>query len=354
MIENNLPLVSVVVPVYKTERYIKQCVDSIIGQTYKRLQIILVDDGSPDACPQICDEYASSDSRVVVIHKQNGGAMYARKAGLDYANGAYILFVDGDDWLEADAVEVLLARAESDGADCVMFGYVREYEGKSIPNPLFEDDFSYDEAESERLIHRRLVGPLGDELIHPERVDNLVSVCMKLYRTETARRGRIVSERAVGTSEDTVFNLYALEGCRISYVDRCFYHYRKSNAQSITTAHKPELADKWDRLYEIFCDYIEKSGQKEEYEKAFLNRVVCCLIGLGLNEVGSRESIFKIGKKLKSILKKPLYERALGEFDMSSCPLKWKVFFGFCKARCGLLLAIMLKIINKLRSRAAA
>ena len=93
------PLISVIVPVYGVEAYLNQCIDSILAQTHKNLEIILVDDGSPDRCPTICDEYARKDSRVRVIHKKNGGLSDARNAGLEIATGEYIGFVDSDDWI---------------------------------------------------------------------------------------------------------------------------------------------------------------------------------------------------------------------------------------------------------------
>ena len=91
---------SVIVPVYKTEKYLKRCVDSILCQTYSDLEVILVDDGSPDACPQFCDAYQKQDARVVVLHQKNAGVSAARNAGLDRASGAYITFVDSDDYIE--------------------------------------------------------------------------------------------------------------------------------------------------------------------------------------------------------------------------------------------------------------
>ncbi len=94
------PLVTVIVPVYKTKAYLEQCVQSICNQSYARLEIILVDDGSPDECPALCDTYAAKDTRIRVIHKENGGASSARAAGIQNAGGDYIIFVDSDDWLE--------------------------------------------------------------------------------------------------------------------------------------------------------------------------------------------------------------------------------------------------------------
>jgi len=103
----NNDLISIIVPVYKVEKYINKCVDSIINQTYKNLEIILVDDGSPDNCPKICDEYAEKDDRVKVIHKKNGGLSEARNLGLEMAKGKYIGFVDSDDWIDYDMYEYL-------------------------------------------------------------------------------------------------------------------------------------------------------------------------------------------------------------------------------------------------------
>lgn len=104
----NDPKVSIVVPIYNVEKYLHKCVDSIIGQTYHNLEIILVDDGSPDNCPAICDEYQKKDSRVRVIHKPNGGLSDARNAGLDIATGEYVTFIDSDDWYAEDAIEILV------------------------------------------------------------------------------------------------------------------------------------------------------------------------------------------------------------------------------------------------------
>ena len=119
------PLVSVIVPVYKVEPYLRRCLDSIVGQTYKNLEIILVDDGSPDGCPAICDEYAANDSRIVVIHKENGGLSDARNAGLEIAKGEYISFVDSDDWVADVYIEALWTAMESQRAELAICNYCK-------------------------------------------------------------------------------------------------------------------------------------------------------------------------------------------------------------------------------------
>ena len=107
-------LISVIIPIYKVEQYLDECVESIIKQTYKNLEIILVDDGSPDGCPQMCDEWARKDERIRVVHKKNGGLSSARNAGLDVATGEYVSFVDSDDFIATDALRSLYERFHGD------------------------------------------------------------------------------------------------------------------------------------------------------------------------------------------------------------------------------------------------
>ena len=122
--------VSVIVPIYNVEKYIEACVHSIMNQTYKNLEIILVDDGSPDSCPQICDELKTTDDRIVVLHKKNGGLSDARNAGIDVATGNYYSFVDGDDTIESGAIEAMVNAAESQCAKIVMMKMRNVYEGE--------------------------------------------------------------------------------------------------------------------------------------------------------------------------------------------------------------------------------
>lgn len=124
--------ISVIVPIYKVEPYLQKCLDSIVGQTYRNLEIILVDDGSPDNCGAICDEYAAKDQRIKVIHQANGGVSAARNAGLAAATGNWIGWVDGDDWAEADMYGYLLENARKYGADVAVCGRVERYANRDV------------------------------------------------------------------------------------------------------------------------------------------------------------------------------------------------------------------------------
>ena len=125
-------LISIIVPIYKVEKYLSRCIDSILAQTYKNLEIILVDDGSPDKCPEICDKYAKEDSRIKVIHKKNGGVSSARNAGLDVATGKYIFFVDSDDIITEDALSNLYEKATEAKAKLAIGGITQIYQSVEI------------------------------------------------------------------------------------------------------------------------------------------------------------------------------------------------------------------------------
>lgn len=122
--------ISVLVPIYNIESYLPKCVDSILNQSFLDFELILVNDGSPDSCPEICDSYAKKDSRVRVVHKENGGLLSARKAGLKNAKGKYIAFVDGDDWVDPYYLDILYKLAEANASDLVVTGHFREFNGK--------------------------------------------------------------------------------------------------------------------------------------------------------------------------------------------------------------------------------
>ncbi len=132
--ENNQLLISIIVPIFNVEKYIRQCVDSILCQTYKEIEIILVDDGSPDNCGKICDEYASIDERVIVIHKENGGLSSARNAGIDIAKGEYLGFIDADDWIKPDMYESMLENMIKHDADISVCGSYLSFVNSNIPN----------------------------------------------------------------------------------------------------------------------------------------------------------------------------------------------------------------------------
>lgn len=215
------PLISVIVPIYKVESYLDRCVQSIVDQTYENLEIILVDDGSPDNCPAMCDAWAAKDGRVQVIHKENGGVSSARNAGLDMATGSYITFADADDWLEPAAVAILLEQAVSTGADIVVGNYYFDY----------VDGRSAQALTAEKQIWKQ------DEIVRAYVMDHIrPEACNKLYTG--ASIGNLRFDPSIGYGEDLLFNYYALSKARVvAQTDVCCYHYLQASGNSSTTAY---------------------------------------------------------------------------------------------------------------------
>lgn len=172
-----VPLISVIVPVYKVEQYLQQCVDSICAQTYRNLEIILVDDGSPDRCGQLCDELAMTDSRIRVIHKRNGGLSSARNAGLEVMQGEYVGFVDSDDWIDPEMYERLYQDIQEHEAQIACCGIAR-CKGDTVQsyfNPKLDEKFclNVEDAMCELIQNYRITNSVCDKLYHVSIFDGL-------------------------------------------------------------------------------------------------------------------------------------------------------------------------------------
>ena len=207
IIMRNEPLISVIVPVYGVEEYLDRCVQSIVGQTYKNLQIILVDDGSPDACPAMCDAWAARDSRIRVIHKENGGLSDARNIGLAIAEGEYVSFVDSDDWLNLRFYEVLYRTAAEQDCQIAECGYFATTGDE--PKPAAPETVSLYSTEEALALHLR-------EKLFRQVVWN------KLYRRDV-----ITASFEKGKYHEDVFWTYQIiANCqRLAHVDVSRYVY---------------------------------------------------------------------------------------------------------------------------------
>lgn len=343
--------ISVIIPIYKVERYLRQCVDSVLDQTYTDIEVILVDDGSPDNCPAICDEYAKKDKRVKVIHKVNGGPADARRIGAISAIGEYMLMIDGDDWLSNNAIEKCLSKIDKhEKPDCVIFSYIREYPEKSIEAHVMDDSAELVGNEAEDKIYRRLFGLSGDELKHPERLESLGSCWGKLYKADVARNGKFFDTAEVGSSEDTLFNIFALYQCNhIIYIDEPLYHYRKVG-NSITSTYRPRMIQQWNRLFDIMESVIAEKKLDARYKDALNVRIALSSLGIGMNELDNKQVPFrKRVKNLRDYLRSPRYQQAIRALNIAPMPPAWKALMLFSKYRMAYAVSAELMLINRIR-----
>lgn len=348
----NNPGISIVVPVFNAEKYLRHCLDSLINQTMQDIEIICVNDGSKDNSLMILQEYAKCDKRIILLDQSNGGVSVARNNALKKVSGEYYMFLDSDDWIEANTCEVAYNSAIRENADCLMFSYVKEFGTHSIINHIFDEDyFVWNSDEVKRNFHRRLFGPIGRELSCPQDMDIIVSPCMQLFKTSKFVHVPFVDIREVGTFEDGLYQMVVYNDCRrFVYIDKPYYHYRKTNEASITTRYKADLAEKFQHLWNVIEGYIKEFNLGNEYNEALRNRVAMSMVGLGLNEIKANRGLLQKSNEGGKLLNISRIEESVKLLDISCMPLPWKVFFFLCKKRLTIPLTAMLYLMEYLRT----
>ena len=345
--------VSVIIPVYKVEEYLKVCVDSVLNQTYQNIEVILVDDGSPDNCPKICDDYAKADERVVVIHKQNAGVSKARETGANAATGDYVMYIDSDDWIDLDTIETCVDEIiKRPTLDCVLFSYTKENIDSSRIAHTFDSDTYFSPKDVKNTLYRRLWGLLNSELNHPERLENLTTCWMKLYRKELTQNGRYVDVKTVGSCEDGIFNMYALYDCKEAvYIDKPMYHYRRT-ANSLTSTYRPQFIKQWGTLFSMMENIIDEKQLDDSYKEALNNRIALSITAVGLNELSNKSNnIFGHIKEIRKYLKSEKYRTACKSMKTKCLPITWKVLMICSRLKLATLVYFIIKAIRFLKNR---
>ena len=275
------PLVSIIIPVYKVEKYLEECLESVVSQTYTKLEIILVDDGSPDRCPEMCDDWAKKDERIKVIHKKNGGLSSARNVGLDICTGDFILFVDSDDKIYRNTVKNLLECQEHTDADMVIFNFCR--------------DVSYlgTGSKKEKKIEKE------QAMINSVRLVNYITAWSKLYRKKLLKDLRFKIGK-LHEDEYICCNIFRLADNIIEY-DENLYYYRKTDNSIINS--KPTMKNFVDAMEAIDerIAFLKNNGYNEAYDA---NLVCYYTVFFGLYpEV---EAITSQDKKIKKYYKEKI------------------------------------------------
>lgn len=230
--------ISVIVPVYNVEKYIRKSIESLIGQTYKNLEIILVDDGSTDRSGEICDEYAQKDNRIIVIHKENGGIVSARKTGIQAATGEYATNVDPDDWIEVDAYEKFIDIIEQYHPDVIISSFVKETgEIKTIRRDFLKEGF-YNHEELLREIEKGIIQQFYCSMFN-------VSLCTKIVKREILSKYQNAVPNEIIMGEDTAVTLPMICDAKTVYVsEKAFYHYIQ-NKNSMSWEQKKGAYNRW-------------------------------------------------------------------------------------------------------------
>lgn len=332
----NQAKISVIIPIYNVENYLNRCIESVVNQTYKNLEIILVDDGSPDNCPKICDNWAQKDNRIKVIHKTNGGLSDARNAGLEIASGDYIAFLDSDDYIDLYMYEKLYKSLQTNNSDISMCGF------KNV----------YDNSEKEEIIEELNLKKLENESIFPYllkvgyikkenslQTENIMgNVWRLLYSKEIIGTIRFIKNIIC---EDLPFNIDIFEKKpKVSVVNEPLYCYVQRSSSIVHAYNEQKIKKRIEAYKLIVCKLENKVKSQELYAYKFY------LYSSIVNELlkhGHRKKVKKLIKddQLKDFNTKQNYILA----KKSTNSFKYKIAYFFIRKKMFWLYSILLKFI---------
>ena len=296
------PKISVIIPIYKVEKYLDKCVKSVTNQTYKNLEIILVDDGSPDACPQMCDDWAKKDERIKVIHKPNGGLSDARNAGLDIATGDYIGFVDSDDYIEKEMYEKMIEALIKEGASVCLcrINFVFE-DGKVLP---FNEE-NLDKINSKNIASFYI--KFGKKVGKTEITTNTImgSVCRCLYDAKAIANHRFVKDMFC---EDLIFSLGVVKSTdKFCVVNNYYYNYLQRTGSILHTFNEAKYLKRKLFTQEVL-KLLETMVSSEDLNAYKFHLYQLCLNDLVYADSGALLKKFKTDEFFKSLNTKQNYK----------------------------------------------
>ena len=332
--------ISIIIPVYNVEPYIKKSLDSVINQTYNNLEIILINDGSTDNSGKICDKYAKKDKRIKVIHQTNKRLSKARNNGLDKATGDYIMFVDPDDWLELNACELLINEIISQKKDILIFNIVREYGNESKKN----SKFIFNENDKD-LKYKTQAKILSSYLkIDNFKIKGIAYTWNKIIKKQLLDNIRFSFEGKKAMYEDVVFCYCLLEKTeKIGFYDKHLYHYRISRKYS----YNEDIIKIMDEFYKIIKSYANNHKKDAYYNQSIYSRMLINLhkiINVNIYHKNNNVNVFKKNKMLRNEIKKKQYKEAIKNINYSNLNTYLKIYIVLIKLK----LYILVYILNKL------
>lgn len=311
-------LYSIIVPVYKVEKYLQECIDSLCRQSYKNIEIILVDDGSPDKCGKICDQNAANDKRIRVIHKDNGGVSSARFAGVRAAQGEYVLCVDSDDWIADSCVEKINKVAvDNNYPDVITYGHYRmTIKGNVEIRPTVPAGFYSIEKK------REIIFP---QLIQNDKAEYyLPGVCGEAFKRVLFLQGMISTREAV-IGEDMACTVPCIYHAKSVYVlDECLYYYRFNDA-SVTKGRKPFP---WS-CAKVLAKHLEEKMDLSDadFQIQIYRYVVHMLFITASSQFFTNSSIRESRRIIMRNLKDEFYIRAMAECRFKFLSKGWIAHF---------------------------
>lgn len=333
--------VSVIIPIYNTEKYLARCMDSVFGQTLKDIEIILVDDQSPDNAPALCDEYAKMDSRVKVIHKKNGGLGFARNSGLEIATGEYVAFLDSDDYVDKRMYELLYTAAVDHDCQLVMSGYnFVDRHGKVSDCTNIMKKELYEGKRVKDLLFATLGAAPADW------ADNIMgmSVWRGIYSMKAIRENhiRFHSEREF-ICEDAIFHIDFFHHIQRAFIIEEPLYFYCNNPGSLSRVFRKDRFEKDKILYRKEYEMLEKYGSLSD-GKTYIDRMFLTFTRVFLTEAVYQLKTGEAMTWIKNTLSDELLVKILAEYPYNLNPKKQRLFNTAMRCKAYLPILLLLKI----------
>lgn len=326
-----MPLLSIVVPVYNVEKYLDECIRSLRTQTFKDIEIILVDDESPDNCPFMCDRYAELDNRIKVVHKKNEGLGFARNSGLDVAIGEFVTFVDSDDLIDENTYKYLLSKHTCSDCDVIYYKFSK-FIGDSSPIPLYVDRHIMI-SDEEGIDNLKLDVIASDSRLKADRTIKC-SACTSIYRRRTIENNklRFHSEREL-VSEDLVFNLDFLSVSKKVCIDESELYFYRQNPKSLSHTIDGEKILRFD----AFDNYLRENSPRWNLPKGAVLRISRLLLSSYratlVSILTSSKSLYEKREIFKVAVNSTAFQNAASIYPWRHFALYQKMFFLVTKYR---------------------
>lgn len=349
--------VSVIVPVYKIpEPYLRQCLDGLVNQTLKEIEIIMIDDGSPDNCGAICDGYAAKHLNMQVFHIANSGVSAARNIGIMAAKGEWVAFVDPDDWVDANTFKQMAAYAASSTADCIICDCIVEYPHKKVENRFL--------PHAPMVIHKGteeqtqlLLQILGKSSIYNPPEIALGVPWSKLYRRNFLLQHHFEFSIHLKRMQDNIFNLYVFEEAKqTDYIGGCYYHYRKTD-QSVSARYDPDVVQKFEKIFDETFKYIQLYQKGIRFLQGYYLRIALSFhayFRFRYFHIKCTMSWAQKKRELSALLNREPYRTALASIQCANLPWSARLFIFFLRHRCfGVLHILVSARMNCKQGRAS-
>ncbi|MBC7765352.1 MAG: glycosyltransferase [Hyphomonadaceae bacterium] len=342
------PFLSIIVPIYNVENYLMQCIDSILAQTFKDFEVVLVDDGSPDSCPSICDAYQKKDARVKVIHKENGGLVSARKAGVAIALGEYIGFVDSDDWIEPDMYEKMCNACTQYNVDVVLCDIVSNYEHKEIQDSKSYRAGFYNKQALIKEVYPTMLynGFLGGRGIEP-------SLANKIFVSNLLKNNIFNVDERIKIGEDMACTYPCLLDAQSIFIldNQFLYHYRRTPC-SLTASYKDDYFCKSLILYNLLQKVSREKHVYDIEHQLHANLLFFALTSIENEFVKSAQKSLKEKMQLVTEI---AYHRdvicATNEVRSNMFSLKYKMYNWLLKKQSCKTLFVLVLCVRIIRDR---